>query len=286
MRALGSAPAAVLLLVTAAVAQTGGDKPPITLDRVAGNVYVVNGTFTHAALSIGDDGVLLVDGTLAESADESRAILRRLTDKPLKFVVDTHCHSDHTGANAAYKGSAPIVAHANVAKRLSTGTEVCPKGALPDITFEGASSIYFNGEEVRLLTLPAGHTDSDLIVYFTKSKVAHIGDLYVPPLGGADRSNGGRFLGLIDGLAYVIRELPADTRVIPGHGAPIAMAELVSKHELLSKAAAFVDRGVQAGKTVEQLKGASELAELRAVLGSDDQVDWFVGGLYRELARK
>lgn len=286
MRTFGSALVAMLLCSTAALAQTGGAKPEVTLDRVAGNVFVANGTFTHAALSIGDDGVLLVDGVFAESADDNRAALRRLTDKPLKFVVDTHCHSDHTGANAAYKGVAPIVAHTNVAKRLSTGTEVCPKGALPDITFEGESSIYFNGEEVRLVTLPAGHTDSDLIVYFTTSKVVHIGDLYVPPLGGADRSNGGRFLGLVDGLAYVIRELPADTKVIPGHGPPIAMADLVSKHELLSKAAAFLEQGVRAGKTLEQLKGANELADLRAVLGSDDQVDWFVGGMYRELTQR
>ena len=286
MRRLGCLLAAVLFFSAAATAQTGGGKPSVTLERVGGNVFVTNGAFTHAALSIGDDGVLLVDGVFAESADENRAVLRRLTDKPLKFVVNTHCHSDHTGANAAYKGVAPIVAHTNVEKRLSTGTEVCPKGALPDITFEGESSIYFNGEEVRLVTLPAGHTDSDLIVYFTKSKVVHIGDLYVPPLGGADRSNGGRFLGLVDGLAYVIRELPADTRVIPGHGPAISMGELVRSHELLSKAAAFLEQGVRAGKTLDQLKGANELADLRAVLGSNDQVDWFVGGMYRELARR
>jgi glyoxylase-like metal-dependent hydrolase (beta-lactamase superfamily II) len=156
---------------------------------------------------------------------------------------------------------------------------------LPDITFEGESSIYFNGEQIRLLTLPAGHTDSDLIVYFTKSKVAHIGDLYVPPLGGADRSNGGRFLGLIDGLAFVIRELPGDAKVIPAHGPPISMNELVRSYDVLSKTAAFLEQSMRAGKTLEQLKGSSELAPLRAVLPAD-QVDWFLEGMFRELARR
>ena len=183
MQRVASTLAVALLSSTAALAQTGGPKPEVTLDRVAGTVFMVTGTFTHAALSIGDDGIFLVDGVFAESAEESAAVLRRLTDKPLKFVVNTHCHSDHTAANAAYKGVAPIVAHTNVWKRLSTGTEVCPQGALPGITVEGEASIYFNGEEIRLLTLPAGHTDSDLIVYFTQSNVAHIGDLYAPPSG-------------------------------------------------------------------------------------------------------
>lgn len=275
-----------LLLSTVATAQVGSAKPEITIDKISGNVFVSNGSFTHAALSIGDDGVLLVDGVFSDSIEENGPILRRLTDKPLKFVVNTHCHSDHTSANTAYEGIALIVAHPNVRKRLSTGTVVCPKAALPDITIDGELRIYFNDEEIRILSLPAAHTDSDLIVFFTKSNVVHVGDLYIPPLGGPDRSNGGRLLGLIDALAYAIRELPADVTVIPAHGPRISMAELVSSHERLTKVSAFVEEGVRSGKTLEQLTQSVETANLRAIPGIGDDLDRFLEDVFADMTRK
>jgi cyclase len=278
--------AAALFLSTAATAQIAElAKTEITIERLAGNVWVSQGTFTHATLSIGDDGVLLVDGVFSDSIEENGPILRRLTDEPLKFVVSTHCHSDHTSANAAYEGIALIVAHPNVRKRLSTGTVVCPKAALPDITINDELSIYVNDEEVRILSLPAGHTDSDLIVFFTKANVVHVGDLYVPPLGGPDLSNGGRFLGLIDALAFAIQALPADVTVIPAHGPKISMVELGRSHELLSEVAAFVERGVRRGETLAQLKGSTELAELRAT-PELAELDWLLEGIFAEVSRE
>jgi glyoxylase-like metal-dependent hydrolase (beta-lactamase superfamily II) len=250
-------------------------EPEIAIENVAGNVFVSKGTFTHATLSIGDDGVFLVDGVFSDVIEENGHILRRLTDQPLKFVVNTHCHTDHTSANAAYENMALIVAHANTRKRLSTGTVVCPKAALPELTIDGELSIHFNDEEIRILSLPAGHTDSDLLVFFTTSNVAHVGDLYAPFV---DPSNGGRFPGLIDALAYAIQELPADVTVIPAHGPMVSMAELVSRHRLLSEVAAFVAKGVRGGKTLEELKQSAELADLRTILGLNDaQIDFLLG---------
>lgn len=270
--------------VTAQVAEPA--EPQITLENVAGNVFVSTGTFTHAALSIGDDGVLLVDGVFSDVIEENDPILRRLTDKPLKFVVNTHCHSDHTSANAAYEGIAPIVAHPNVRKRLSTGTVACPKAALPDITVDGELSIYFNDEEVRIFSLPAGHTDSDLVVFFTRSNVAHVGDLFYQPVPFPDRSNGGRLLGLIDALAYAIQELPTDATVIPAHGPQISMVELMRSHELLSRIAAFVEQGVRDGETLEQLRNPNELSDLRAIPGLTGELDRLIEDVFVDVTRQ
>jgi glyoxylase-like metal-dependent hydrolase (beta-lactamase superfamily II) len=273
--------AVALLIRTTATAQGGdSDDPEIALERVAGNVFVSTGTFTHAALSIGDDGVLLVDGVFSDVIEENRPILHRLTDKSLRFVVNTHCHSDHTSANGAYEDTALIVAHANVRKRLSTGTVVCPKAALPDITVEGELSVYFNDEEIRILGLPAGHTDGDLIVFFTKSNVAYVGDLFYRPVPFPDRSNGGRLLGLIDALAYAIRQLPADAKVIPAHGPQASMTEVMRGHELLSKIAQFVEQGVRDGKTLEQLRGPGTLADLRAIPGLANELDRLIEDVF------
>ena len=267
------------------VAANDSGEPEIRLENVAGNVFVSTGTFTHAALSIGEDGVLLVDGVFSDVIEENGRILRRLTDRPLKFVVNTHCHSDHTSANAAYEDAALIIAHANVRKRLSTGTVVCPKAALPDITVDGELSIYFNGEEIRILSLPAGHTDSDVIVFFTKSNVAHVGDLFYQPVPFPDRSNGGRLLGLIDALTHAMQELPADVAVIPAHGPRVSMVELKRSHELLSQIAAFVEQGVRDGKTLEQLQNPNELADLRAVSGLANELDRLIEDVFLDVTR-
>jgi glyoxylase-like metal-dependent hydrolase (beta-lactamase superfamily II) len=278
---------AALLFATAATAQLDeATKPEITLNKVAGNVFVSTGTFTHAALSIGDDGVFLVDGVFSDVTEENGPILRRLTDKPLRFVVNTHCHSDHTSANAAYEGIALIVAHRNVRKRLSTGTVVCPKAALPNVTIDGELSIYFNDEEIRILSLPAGHTDGDVVVHFTKSNVVHVGDIFMSPIGFPEPSNGGRLLSLIDSLAYLIQELPADVSVIPAHGPGVSMAELVSSHRLMSEVAAFVEKGVRRGETLDGLRESNELADLRANPEIAGELDWFIDDVFAELTRK
>jgi glyoxylase-like metal-dependent hydrolase (beta-lactamase superfamily II) len=276
-----------MMIRTAATAQVGGSTAPeITLENVAGNVFVSTGTFTHAALSIGDDGVLLVDGVFSDAVEENGPILRRLTDKPLRFVVNTHCHSDHTSANDAYEGTALIVAHPKVRERLSTGTVVCPKAALPDITIDGELSIYFNDEEIRIFGVPAGHTDSDLIVLFTRSNVAHVGDLFYQPVPFPDRSNGGRVLGLVDALAYAIQQLPADAKVIPAHGPQISMADMVRSHRLLSEIALFVEQGVRDGKTLEQLKGPGALADLRTAPGLANELDRLIEDVFVDLTRE
>jgi glyoxylase-like metal-dependent hydrolase (beta-lactamase superfamily II) len=215
--------------------------------------------------------------------DENGPILRRLTDRPLKFVVNTHCHSDHTGANAAYEGIAPIIAHPNVRKRLSAGTVACPKAALPDITVDGELRIYFNDEEIRILSLPAGHTDSDIAVYFTKSNVVHVGDVFMSPIGFPESSNGGRLLGQIDSLAYLIQELPPDVSVIPAHGPQVSMAELVTSHRLMSEVAEIVEKGVRAGESLESLKELKELADLRENPVIAGELDWFIEDVFAEL---
>ena len=147
-------------------------------------------------------------------------------------------------------------------------------------------SIYFNDEEIRILSLPAGHTDSDVIVFFTKSNVAYVGDLFYQTVPFPDRSNGGRLLGLIDALARAIQNLPADVTVIPAHGPKISMVELRRSHELLSQLAAFVEQGVRDGKTLEQLRSPNELADLRAIPGLASDLDRLIEDVFVDVTRQ
>src|SRR5262249_46251966 len=155
-----------------------------------------------------------------------------ITERPIRVVLNTHWHGDHTGGNATFGRSAPIVAHENVRRRLAAGappreiggrkidaTPPAPREALPIVTFHDKASVHLNGEEVRALHLPTGHTDGDIVVFFTKSNVVHMGDDFVTyGFPFVDLASGGSVKGLVAALDRMIKELPADVKVIPGHG--------------------------------------------------------------------
>jgi glyoxylase-like metal-dependent hydrolase (beta-lactamase superfamily II) len=250
-------------------AQQDFSKVEIKASKVAGNVYMLEGSGGNIGVSVGEDGIVIVDDQFAPLAPKIRTALKSITDKPLRFVLNTHFHGDHTGGNAEFGLEAPIIAHENVRKRLKEGTKVMggevkptPKEALPVITFNDRAAVHLNGEDIRALHFPHGHTDGDSVIFFTQSKVVHMGDDFVTyGFPFVDVANGGSVSGMIAGVEKVLVMTPADTKFIPGHG-PISTPADVRKYvDMLKETRALVAEAIKQGKTAEQMKQEHLLAK-------------------------
>jgi glyoxylase-like metal-dependent hydrolase (beta-lactamase superfamily II) len=239
-------------------AQQDFSKVQIKATRVAGNVYMLEGSGGNIGVSVGADGLLIIDDQFAPLADKIRAALKELNQGKLKFILNTHWHGDHTGGNASFGPEAPIIAHNNVRKRLNEGnatSKPAPNEALPVVTFEQSLSVHFNGEELRVMHYPHGHTDGDSIIFFTKSNVVHMGDdFFAGRFPFVDLSSGGSVEGLIKNVQDVIGKVPADVKIIPGHGPISSLDDLKKYHEMLMETSAIVRKGMTAGKDVKTLQ--------------------------------
>lgn len=263
-------PKAFLLLVLSAVtatAQQDFSKIEIKATQVSGNVYMLEGSGGNIGVSVGADGVLIVDDQFAPLADKIEAALKQLNPGKLKFVLNTHHHGDHTGSNAVFGAKeATIMAQSNVRTRLAGSPETKP-AALPVITFDDSAAVHFNGEEIKLLHVGSGHTDGDSIIFFTKANVVHMGDQYVSqgwPF--VDFSSGGDLDGYIATQQAVLAKVSADAKIIPGHGALSTVQGLRDYNAMVVESVALVRKGMAAGKTLEQLK-ADGLPEKWAAYG-------------------
>lgn len=234
----------------------------IRTEKAAGSVYVLYGVGGNIGASAGPDGVLIVDDQFAPLADKIRAALKPLSPGPLRFVLNTHFHFDHTHANPVFGREALIVAHANVRRKLSADVVVLgqtykalPKEGLPVVTYDTTLSIHFNGEEVRVVHFPAGHTDGDSIVFFTGSNVIHMGDhFFAGRFPFVDVDNGGSVEGVTRNVAEVIARAPAGVRIIPGHGPLSTVEDLRAYHSMLAETTELVRARLRAGRTLEQAK--------------------------------
>lgn len=256
--------AVVTFWATSTFAQTDWSKVEIKATKVAGNVYMLEGAGGNIGVSVGPDGILIVDDQFAPLADKIKAALKALGEGKLKFVLNTHYHGDHTGANAAFGPEALIIAQENVRKRLSTEqvsrffkrtTPPSPPEALPVVTFDHAVSIFFNGEEIKVIHFPRSHTDGDSIIFFTNSNVIHMGDnFFNPRFPVVDLEAGGNVLGMTQTVGEVISKLPTGVKIIPGHG-PLSDPEgLKAFHRMLTETTDIVRKKKWAGKTLEQVK--------------------------------
>lgn len=230
---------------------------------VAGNIYMLQGAGGNIGVSVGKDGILIVDDQFAPLADKIRAALKGLGGNgKLQFVVNTHWHPDHVGGNETFAKEAPIIAHHNVRKRLSTdlvirGEKVpaLPEGGLPVLTFGDSVSIHFNGEEIKAVHFPHGHTDGDSVIFFTGSKVVHMGDdVFAGRFPFVDLENGGTVQGLIENIGKVLGQIPAETKVIPGHGPLSTVEDLKAYHRMLLETTDIVRKRMEAGRTLEQMQ--------------------------------
>ena len=187
-------------------------KVEIKSQAVAGSIHMLVGSGGNIGVSVGPDGVLIVDDQFAPLAEKIEAALAALDKGALKFVLNTHWHGDHTGGNAHFGRKGYIIAQDNVRKRLADKSDT-PKEALPVLTFENSMSVHFNGEEIRLIHLGPGHTDGDSIVYFTKSGVVHMGDLFFNGrFPFVDLGSGGDVAGLMRNIEAALKLLPRTLR--------------------------------------------------------------------------
>src|SRR5439155_4930840 len=218
----------LFLAVTSGVVLARQDfsKVQIKATKVAGSVFMLEGSGGNIGVSIGEDGIVLVDDQFAPLAVKIKEALRKITDKPLRFVLNTHFHGDHSGGNAEFSKEATIIAHENVRKRLAQGTtvaggEVKPAAneALPVITFHDRATVHLNGEAILAIHFPHGHTDGDSVIFFPKSNVVHMGDDFVTyGFPFVDVHNGGSVSGMIAGCEKVLGMTSPDVKFIPGHG--------------------------------------------------------------------
>jgi cyclase len=238
-------------------------KANVTSEPVAGNVHMLTGAGGNIGVSVGPDGLLIVDDQFEPLAPKINKALDKLSKAKIAYVLNTHYHFDHTGGNAVFGREGRIVAHREVRTRLVTGVDMgamgkippAKKEALPVITYDTGMSLYFNGEEIRLTHLPSGHTDGDSMVHFVGSNVLHMGDhFFVDAFPFIDLNSGGSVEGYLRNVEKVLATLPQGAKIIPGHGPLAGRAELERFVATIRETVALVRTRREAGKTLEQVK--------------------------------
>jgi cyclase len=268
--------AACLWLAAApALAQQDFSKVEVKAEKVAEGVYMLTGAGGNMGLSVGKSGTYLIDDQYAPLSDKIVLAIRLITPDPVRFVVNTHWHGDHTGGNENLgKAGALLVAHENVRRRMSTEqfmgafgrkVEPSPEGALPVVTFTDAVTFHWNGDEIRAYHVPPAHTDGDVIIHFVKADVVHMGDVFVN--GGypfIDTSSGGRIDGVIGAAELVLAGIGEKTRLIPGHGPLGTKADLQAWHDGLKTLRDRIAKLKAEGKTRDQAIAAKPTADYDA----------------------
>ncbi len=285
----------LLCVVCLSGQQPDYSKVEIKVQKVSGTVYMLEGLGGNIGASVGEDGIVIVDDEFLPLADKIEAALKGISDKPVKFVLNTHWHGDHTGGNPHFGEKAPIIAQENVRKRLASGGktmfgEVPPasKAALPVITFEDNVSVHLNGEDIRAIHIPKGHTDGDSVIFFPQSNVVHMGDDFFngQMFPFIDIASGGSVQGMIAGGEKVLAETPDDVKLIPGHGPLGSKDDLRKFIAVLKETSAAVQAGIKKGKTLDQLKKEKVLAKWDSWGQAFIKTDVFTEILYDSLTQK
>jgi cyclase len=286
----------IALLASPSLAQQDFSKVEVKATKVNGNIYMLQGSGGNIGVSVGTDGILIVDDQFAPLADKIKAALKTLGDGKLKFVLNTHWHGDHTGGNVVFGPEAPIIAHDNVRKRLATEqksevfkrtTPASPKEALPVITFGQSLSVHFNGEEIRVIHFPQGHTDGDSVIFFSNSNVVHMGDdFFAGRFPFVDLESGGTVQGLVKNVGEIIAKLPADVKIIPGHGPLSSLDDLKQYHRMLTETMSVVQKKMAEGKTVDQIKSEGLPDEWKERGTGFIKTDMWLETIYRSLSKK
>jgi glyoxylase-like metal-dependent hydrolase (beta-lactamase superfamily II) len=252
----------------------------------------------NLAVLVGDDGAVVIDDQFDELAPKLRAAVALLTDKPIRFLVNTHWHFDHTGGNAALgRAGTVIVAHGNVRERMSTTqvgtlsgkpTPPSPREALPIVTFDQAVTLHLNGEDLEVTHVASAHTDGDAIIRFRKANVVHMGDVFfVGSYPFIDTNSGGSYEGMIVALAQTLARIDDQTRVIPGHGPLADKAKLREFHDMLVTIRDRIVSQIRAGRTLAEVVASKPTAEFDAAwAGTFWKPDQWVARSYTDLRRK
>jgi glyoxylase-like metal-dependent hydrolase (beta-lactamase superfamily II) len=267
------------------------------VQRLGPTLWMLAGAGGNLALSAGEDSTFLVDDDYGPLTPKLEAEVAKLSSKPVRFVVNTHWHGDHTGGNENLgKAGAVIFAHDNVRKRMSTEQFIAflnitekpePRAALPTVTFARDITFHQNGDEIHVFHVPAAHTDGDAVVHFRGSDVVHMGDVFFNGrFPFIDTSSGGTIEGVVAAADQVLAIAGDTTRIIPGHGPLASRRDLVAYRDMLAAVSARIRDGVRAGRTLQEVVAAKPTADFDGVWGKGFlSPDRFVEMVYRNVAR-
>ncbi|MHC4992744.1 MAG: MBL fold metallo-hydrolase [Planctomycetota bacterium] len=269
----------------------------IRTTKVAEGIYMLEGRGGNLGLTIGEDGAFLIDDQYAPLTGKITEAVEKLTEKPIRFVLNTHWHGDHTGGNENLgKAGAVIVAHENVRERMSVDqfmeafnntVPAAPPKALPVITFSDSVTFHWNGDALHAIHVPAAHTDGDTIVHFRQANVLHLGDTYFNGMYPfIDVASGGAIDGVIAAADLALSLADEDTRIIPGHGPLSGIDELREYRAMLGTVRDRVGELIRQGKSRDEVVAAKPTASLDAKWGGGFmRPDQFTGFVFDGMTR-
>ena len=272
---------AALTVAAGLGAQPDFSEVVISTHHVAGTMHYLEGRGGNIGLSIGDEGVVMIDDQFAPLSERIYAAVQGISNGDIRFLINTHVHGDHTGGNANFAAmGVPIIAQDRVRSRLALTR---PPEALPVMTYSEDVTIHLNGEEVRVLPMPPGHTDGDSIIHFVDSDVIHTGDMFrTVAFPVIDRGNGGTLSGTIDSLGVLAGMAGPDTKILPGHGVISGRADVIEFRDMVITVAGRVEKLVKDGAgSYDEVLAADPTAEYNDKWGDPNR---FLTAVYEEIA--
>jgi cyclase len=289
--------AATALSFGAAAQQRNFDAVQIKTTKVADGIYMLEGEGGNIGVSAGEDGVFLIDDQFAPLTPKIMTAVKAISDKPIRFLVNTHWHGDHVGGNENFgNAGVVIIAHDNVYKRMSVGGAITmlkqtyapyPKAALPVITFSQSATFHLNGDDVTSTHLPPAHTDGDSFIRFAKANVIHTGDVFAAyryPF--IDPESGGSVKGILKAIDTILPMIDDNTKLIPGHGGLSSKKDVLAYRKMIAAAIAKIEPMVKSGRSLQQVIDAKPLRDFDEEWGKFRKPEAFVEIVYAGLSPK
>jgi len=262
-----------------ALAQRDLSNVEIIAHHVAGSVYYLEGAGGNIGLSVGEDGVVMIDDQYAPLTDKILAAIRQLNQGEIRFLINTHVHGDHTGGNENLgKMGVLILARDEVRVRLAAQSAAA---ALPVLTYSDAITIHLNGEEVYAFSVPPAHTDGDTFIHFTESDVIHAGDVFrTTAFPVIDTNNGGSLEGSLQALGLLIGAAGPDTKILPGHGEISSRSDVMAFRDMIIDVSGQVEDMLEQGLSYEEISAANPTEAYNGRYGDPDR---FLRAVFTEL---
>jgi glyoxylase-like metal-dependent hydrolase (beta-lactamase superfamily II) len=289
---------ALPLIAASIAAQPDPSQASVRVVPITAGIYMLEGLGGNIGLSVGDADAFIIDDQYAPMTPKIKAAVATVTSKPIRFVVNTHWHDDHTGGNEAMAGSGALIfAHENVRRRMSkeqflaafnNRVPASPAAALPVVTFTDTISFYLNGDTIQTIHVRNAHTDGDAIIFFRRANVIHMGDTFFNGMYPfTDVSTGGSVAGMIAAANQALAMSNASTRFIPGHGPLATRADLIRYRDMMVTVRDRITRLVNQRRTLRQVIAAKPLADLDAEWGKGFlKPEMFLTIAYESLSQK